>query len=85
MPEVMCLPLDTVGQQHGIEFRSPFLHPDLDKIFINDIKNIYRPYKIILKDFLKLKNLYEPSPKERFASKISKRSRKERIDELLSN
>ena len=85
MPEVMCLPLDTVGQQHGIEFRSPFLHPDLDKIFTNDIKNIYMPYKIILKNFLKLKNLYEPSVKERFASKLSKKSRKERIEELISN
>lgn len=85
MPEVMCLPLDTVGQQHGIEFRSPFLHPDLDKVFTNNIISIYRPYKIILKDFLKLKNLYEPSPKERFASKLSQRSRKERIDELISN
>ena len=81
----MCLPLDTVGQQHGIEFRSPFLHPDLDKVFMKNIISIYRPYKITLKDFLKLKNLYEPSPKERFASKLSQRSRKERIDELISN
>ena len=59
--------------------------PVLDKVFTNNIISIYRPYKIILKDFLKLKNLYEPSPKERFASKLSQRSRKERIDELISN
>lgn len=84
MPEVMCTPLDVVGQQLSIEFRSPFLNPDIDNNFIQSFKETYIPSKAVLEDFLKQNSLFIESPKERFSSNLRRKYRKERINDLIS-
>ena len=84
MPEVMCTPLDVVGQQLSIEFRSPFLNPDIDNNFFQSFKETYIPSKAVLEDFLKQNSLFIESPKERFSSNLRRKYRKERINDLIS-